>query len=223
MHERPSARRVSRRTVLKTLSAAAAVGGSAGVAGAASGDSDEHELVVEGTGPVTRFEFEATSEVYGSDLESSDTIYGYAVEGQVSSQDDVYRFTGDLESFTITMGSADDVRVTLDGEELPTEGDGATVADDTVVIEELETHVLEVRGTGPVTRFDLAVSGSVWGSDLEDTDTVRLHSVSGQVSTLDDVYKYTGRVNSFEITEGSADDVVLVHDGTETTVAELDG
>ncbi|SEO26695.1 hypothetical protein SAMN04487948_101426 [Halogranum amylolyticum] len=209
--------------MLKTLSAAAAVGGSAGVVGAASDDGDEHELVVEGSGSVVRFEFEATSEVYGSDLESTDTIYGYAVEGQVSTLNDVYRFTGDLESFTITMGSADDVRVTLDGAELPTAGDGATVADDEVVIEELETHVLEVCGTGPVTRFDLAVSGSVWGSDLEDTDTVRLHSVSGQVSTLDDVYEYTGRINSFEVTDGSADDLVLVHDGVETTAAELDG
>lgn len=216
MHERFPTRAVSRRTMLKTLTATAALGGVSGVASAASGDSDEHELVVEGTGPVTRFEFEATTEVYGRDLESSDTIYGYAVEGQVSTQDDYYYFTGDLDSFTITMGSADDIRVTLDGVEVTSETAG-------VEITEEERHVLEVRGTGPVTQFSLAVSGSVWGSDLEDTDTVRLHSVDGQVSTLDDVYEYTGRINNFEVTEGSADDIVLVHDGVETTVAELDG
>jgi hypothetical protein len=199
---------LTRRTLLKTLSATAIVGGSTGIASAAD-DTTERTLVVEGTGPVTRFEFEATSEVWGSDLESSDTIYGYAVEGQVSTQDDIYTFTGELESFTITMGSADDIRVTLDGEE--------------VAVTEEETHVLEVRGTGPVTRFSFAVSGSVWASDLEDTDTVRLHSVEGQVSTLDDTYHYSGRMNNFEITEGNADDVVLVLDGVETTAAELDG
>ncbi|WP_089865969.1 hypothetical protein [Halogranum rubrum] len=184
------------------------MGGTTGAVSAAS-DGDERELVVEGTGPVTRFEFEASSEVWGSDLESTDTIYGYAVEGQVSTQDDVYTFTGELDSFTVTMGSADDIRVTLDGEE--------------VAVTEEETHVLEVRGTGPVTRFEFAVSGSVWASDLEDTDTVRLHSVEGQVSTLDDTYHYSGRMNNFEITEGSEDDIVLVLDGEETTAAELDG
>ncbi|WP_049894064.1 hypothetical protein [Halogranum rubrum] len=184
------------------------MGGTTGAVSAAS-DGDERELVVEGTGPVTRFEFEASSEVWGSDLESTDAIYGYAVEGQVSTQDDIYTFTGELDSFTVTMGSADDIRVTLDGEE--------------VAVTEEETHVLEVRGTGPVTRFEFAVSGSVWASDLEDTDTVRLHSVEGQVSTLDDTYHYSGRMNNFEITEGSEDDIVLVLDGEETTAAELDG
>ena len=188
----------------------------AATAGTTTSESEERELVVEGTGPTTRFEFEASSEVYGSDLETTDTIYGYAVEGQVSTQDDYYYFSGELDSFTVTMGSADDIRVTLDGEEVTTETAGVEVVEE-------ESHVLEVRGTGPVTRFSFAVSGSVRGSDLEDTDTVRLHSVDGQVSTLDDTYEYTGRMNSFEITEGSADDVVLVRDGTETTVAELDG
>ncbi|SFK73286.1 hypothetical protein SAMN04487950_0823 [Halogranum rubrum] len=208
MEESSSSRYVSRRALLKGLSAATVVGGTTGAVSAAS-DGDERELVVEGTGPVTRFEFEASSEVWGSDLESTDTIYGYAVEGQVSTQDDVYTFTGELDSFTVTMGSADDIRVTLDGEE--------------VAVTEEETHVLEVRGTGPVTRFEFAVSGSVWASDLEDTDTVRLHSVEGQVSTLDDTYHYSGRMNNFEITEGSEDDIVLVLDGEETTAAELDG
>jgi hypothetical protein len=188
----------------------------AATAGTTTSESEERELVVEGTGPTTRFEFEASSEVYGSDLETTDTIYGYAVEGQVSTQDDRYYFSGDLDSFTVTMGSADDIRVTLDGEEVTTETAG-------VEITEEESHVLEVRGTGPMTQFSFAVSGSVRGSELEDTDTVRLHSVDGQVSTLDDTYEYTGRMNSFEVTEGSADDIVLVHDGTETTVAELDG
>lgn len=207
MEESSASRYVSRRALLKGLSAATVVGGSTGVVGAASG-ADERELVIEGTGPVTRFEFEASSEVWGSDLESTDTIYGYAVEGQVSTQNDIYTFTGELESFTVTMGSADDIRVTVDGDE--------------VAVAEEETHVLEVRGTGPVTRFEFAVSGSVWASDLEDTDTVRLHSAEGQVSTLDDIYHYSGRMNNFEITEGSEDDVVLVLDGEETTAAELD-
>lgn len=209
MNNVSDSRTLTRRTVLKTISATAVLGGSAGVASAADDTANERTLVVEGTGPVTRFEFEATNEVWGSDLESTDTIYGYAVEGQVSTQDDFYTFTGELDSFTVTMGSADDIRVTLDGEE--------------VAVTEEESHVLEVRGTGPVTRFSFAVSGSVWASDLEDTDTVRLHSVDGQVSTLDDTYHYTGRMNNFEITDGNADDVVLVLDGEETTAAELDG
>lgn len=167
------------------------------------------ELVVAGSGPVTKFEFQVTGEVEGTDLEPSDTIYDYAVEGQVSTQSDTYRFTGDLDGFVVNQGRAEDITVTVDGDE--------------IAVEELETHVLEVHGSGPVTRFSLAVSGAVSGVDLENTDTVRLHSVEGQVSTQSDRYEYSGRMNSFEVTEGSADDIVLVHDGVETTVAELDG
>lgn len=172
-------------------------------------DTDARELVVTGSGPVTKFEFQVTGAIEGTALEPSDTIYDYAVEGQVSTQSDVYRFTGELASFVVNQGSADDITVTVDGNE--------------IAVDELETHVLEVRGTGPVTRFSLAISGAVRGTDLEDTDTVRLHTVDGQVSTQSDRYEYSGRVNSFEITDGNAADVVLVHDGVETTVAELDG
>lgn len=202
-----SSREFSRRTLLKALPGAVAVGATAGVAGAAS--SDERRMLVEGTGPVTRFEFSVSGEVRGEDLESTDTVWGYSVEGQVSTQDDVYYFTGELEDFTVTKGSKDDIRV--------------TVEDEAVSVAEEESHTLEVKGTGPVTRFAFAVSGSITGHDMEDTDTVRLHDAEGQVSTLDDTYEYTGRMNNFEITEGSEDDVVLVHDGEETTVAELDG
>ena len=170
------------------------------------------ELVVEGSGPVTRFEFVTDGQVEAIDtLEDTDDVDGNRVTGQVSTLDDVYRFTGNLLSFTVVDGEKEDITVTVDGEEIEIEEAGS------------DSSQLTVEGTGPVTRFAFDVTGTVTGSDLEDTDVVYDSRVEGQVSTQDDYYEYTGEVTSFTVTEGDEDDLVVRIDGTERSIAALDG
>lgn len=101
-------------------------------------------------------------------------------------------------------------------------GVSRAAADSTTTTDDEPKHLL-IEGTGPVTRFSFSVTGTVEGQRLEATDSVSDSRVDGQVSTQDDRYHFTGELESFEITDGNAEDVVLVHDGVETTVAELDG
>jgi hypothetical protein len=132
-------------------------------------------------------------------------MYESRVEGQVSTQDDEFAYTGDLEHFTVTEGSKEDIVVTVDGSEIS--------VDDA-------SHLIEIRGTGPVVRFDFSVSGSVENAGtLESTDTVYSDRVVGQVSTQDDAFQYTGKLESFTVIEGSADDIVVVVDGSQISVA----
>lgn len=89
--------------------------------GTASGDSpSDRTLHVQGTGPTVQFAFAVTGEITGSasTWEDTDSVSTSSATGQVSTQDDTYTFTGDLDGFTVTSGSADDVVVTLDGEEI---------------------------------------------------------------------------------------------------------
>ncbi|SFK98715.1 Succinylglutamate desuccinylase / Aspartoacylase family protein [Halogranum rubrum] len=169
-------------------------------------ETPEKILHIGGTGPVTRFEFSVSGDLRNTGtLEDSDTVYDSRVEGQVSSQDDEFAYTGELEHFTVTHGRASDVDVTVDGEQISVEE---------------ETHLIEIRGTGPVVRFEFAVSGDLRNAGtLEDSDTLYDHSVDGQVSSQDDAFEYTGELEHFDVTYGSADDIVVVVDGSEMNVA----
>ena len=171
-----------------------------------SEEQTEKVIHIGGTGPVTQFEFSVTGSVRNTGtLEDSDTMYDSRVEGQVSSQDDEFAYTGELEHFTVTDGSKEDVVVTVDGSEIS--------VDDA-------SHLIEIRGTGPVVQFDFTVSGGVENAGtLESTDTVYSDRVVGQVSSQDDAFQYTGKLESFTVTDGSADDIVVVVDGSEISVA----
>nr|WP_244531494.1 succinylglutamate desuccinylase/aspartoacylase family protein [Halogranum amylolyticum] len=180
-----------------------------GSSSSSSGESDTQEIHIEGTGPVTRFEFSVSGTVENAGtLEDTDAVYSDRVEGQVSTQDDRFAFTGDLEQFVVTEGDKDDVNVYVDGQQIS-------------VDEANPEKIIHIGGTGPVTRFEFEVTGSLRNTGtLEDTDTAYDSRVEGQVSTQDDEFAYTGELEHFTVTDGDKEDVVVTVDGDRISVQE---
>ena len=174
----------------------------------------DRTLRVAGAGPTTRFTFTTDETVAATDtLESSDVVYDQSVAGQVSTRDDTYRFEGDIVSFTVTQGSAEDIRLYVDGSEV-------SVAD----LNPDWVHDLRVAGTGPEVQFTVETSGATYPTaTLEDTDAVADSRIEGQVSVADDRYLFTGAVDRFEVTQGTADEIEVYVDGERRSPGELSG
>lgn len=80
------------------------------------------QLHIAGTGPIVRYKFGVTGTLQNTGkLETTDTVQGNQVKGQVSTQDDSFAYTGELEYFVVTDGRKDDIRVTVNGEEIEIE------------------------------------------------------------------------------------------------------
>ena len=207
--------KIQRRSVLARLGAVGLLaGGGVSTVSAHDGDhgtDDTRTLRVVGTGPTVEFQFQVSGRIVGSSgtWEDTDLVARDLVDGQVSTQDDVYQFTGDLESFAVTNGDVDDLVVSLDGEEYRPDDTGMTE--------------LVVRGTGPTVEFQFDVTGEIVGSaeTWEDTDFVARTTVAGQVSTLSDTYQFTGDLESFTVTDGRAADIELVVGDEERTPGDV--
>ena len=75
-----------------------------------------HEIVVQGSGPGTRYEFKATESVEPiTEPEWNDYVYSRGINGHVSSGSDRFDFVGALEYFVVKEGSASDLNVYVDG------------------------------------------------------------------------------------------------------------
>lgn len=175
----------------------------AGVIAPPDGGTQSHRLVVKGSGPRVAYEFSVGGQITGESntWESNDTVGASSAEGVVTTLDDVFTFTGDLQRFSVTDGDPDTITVTLDGTRMNVGP---------------RSHRLVVKGSGPRVTYDVTVSGEIIGEAYtwESNDTVGTNTVQGEVTTLDDIFIFTGELQQFRVSGGDPDTITVTLDGT---------
>ncbi|MFC7192415.1 hypothetical protein ACFQL7_23095 [Halocatena marina] len=119
---------IGRRSILKTIGATGALAGIGGAQASTLSDTQRaqqstegttHDLLVRGVGDPARYQFTTSGTVSGTgSLESNDSVDGNRGSGRVAWGDDRFRFTGEILSFELLEGSADDVNVFVDGQKV---------------------------------------------------------------------------------------------------------
>jgi hypothetical protein len=165
-----------------------------------------HEIVVQGSGPGTRYEFKATESVEPiTEPEWNDYVYSRGINGHVSSGEDRFYFEGELEYFEVKEGSAADLTVTVDGREISAEPD---------------TRTIQIDGTGPDVRYEFKATESVTPVDEPEwNDYVYSRGINGHVSSGSDRFDFVGDLEYFVVKEGSASDLNVYVDGLAYDVA----
>lgn len=201
---------VSRRRFL----AASAVGiASLGAIGNATAASNEHTLVIAGTGPRSTYSFTVggnlkQSTVDGATIDGDTAITGQSAHGSVGSGKDAYTFTGPLYSFN--FDDSNTIDVTLNGE-------AANVG-------QRADHTLVIEGTGPSTRYSFATDGVItkneaYGASKNPWDRVNAYGATGAVGSGKDAYTIDGELQAFEFDQDGAVEVTI--DGKPAHVGQL--
>ena len=159
-------------------------------------------LTVVGFGESASYSFSVSGAIENNPdegtFDTQDNISGASAEGAVLGGTDGYRFSGDVESFTLQGEAAVYV-------------DGRQVAPDRLGTDQPAElpNVLVVDGTGVSGQCDyrFAVSGAVAKSaelgTVESADTIDATSVAGTVESEADAYRFSGDVTAFDM-DGSA-------------------
>lgn len=83
-------------------------------------------------------------------------------------------------------------------------------------------HILAIDGSGPATRYTVAVDGTISATDtIEDHDSVGDNHADGIVYGSIDYYHITGSITDFDVTDGDFRNVTVYVDGVEKTHDEL--
>ncbi|WP_255194901.1 twin-arginine translocation signal domain-containing protein [Halorarius litoreus] len=161
---------------------------------------DRHEIVIQGAGPETRYEFKATESVTPIDEpEWNDYVYSRGVNGAVSTGEDRFYFEGSLEYVEVKEGDAADLTVTVDGREISAEPN---------------TRTIQFEGTGPAVRYEFKATESVTPVDEPEwNDYVYSRGVNGEVTSGVDRFTFVGDLEYVEVTEGDASDLAVYVDG----------
>jgi len=159
-------------------------------------------LTVVGFGESASYSFSVSGAIENNPdegtFDTQDNISGASAEGAVLGGTDGYRFSGDVESFTLQGEAAVYV-------------DGRQVAPDRLGTDQPAElpNVLVVDGTGVSGQCDyrFAVSGAVAKSvelgTVESADTIDATSVAGTVESEADAYRFSGDITAFDM-DGSA-------------------
>ncbi len=84
------------------------------------------------------------------------------------------------------------------------------------------SHELKLTGKGPSSEYQVRVTGEITDrSDMESADRVFDNRAYGTLSTGSDIYRYSGSVETFALTDGSDSDLTITVDGKTRTIAEL--
>ncbi|WP_436344095.1 hypothetical protein [Natronorubrum sp. FCH18a] len=164
------------------------------------GDELDRTLLIDGVGTSgkTKYEF-----VVGGDVEpttdqaasiNDDTeIDGGHVSGSLKGWRDAFSFSGDLESITI-HGSA---RVSLDGERI----DPSEYGDEL-------PHILTIVSNGSSASYEVSVDGRIetiaWDASSRHATVESDRTVSGEIETGYQRFRYAGSITDLSFEEGSA-------------------
>lgn len=170
------------------------------------------ELRITSTGSTVEYQlgvdepFTATPSLSGEDWVFEDRAYGAVNNGE-----DVYEYKYDIDHFDVTEGDPADLALEIDGEPVAVDE-----------LDETPTHDLLIRGVGDAAYYQCSVSGTVSETSLSDSgDAVSTSSISGGVGGGYDLFRFTGEIISFDVLQGSAEDIEILVDGNLRTVAEL--
>ncbi|WP_248910118.1 glucosamine inositolphosphorylceramide transferase family protein [Halocatena marina] len=153
---------IGRRSILKTIGATGALAGIGGAQASTLSDTQRaqqstegttHDLLVRGVGDPARYQFTTSGTVSGTgSLESNDSVDGNRGSGRVAWGDDRFRFTGEILSFELLEGSADDVNVFVDGQKVSlTELNASGASARTLTVDEpWQTYQLAGQYESPV-------------------------------------------------------------------------
>ena len=191
---------VSRRKFLATSAVGIAGLGAVGSAAAAS---NEHTLVISGTGTKSNYSFTVggnleKSTADGATIDGDATIIGNSAHGLVGSGKDAYTFTGPLYSFDFVRSNPIDVE--LDGE--------------AAHVGRRPDHTLVIEGTGPSTSYSFTVGGNLEkstadGASISSSDEIVENSAHGGVGSGKDAYTFNGPLHSFDFDRSNAINVEL--------------
>jgi hypothetical protein len=182
------------------------------------GTEYDHELVVQGTGSLTRYEFAVTGELVGGDDidpsgDGADTIDGSTASGGVDNRGtDTYRFDGEIVSFA----RDGDLDLFVDGQQVDPDGFDSSEP----------TRSVSIVGTGPRVEYELSVSGELEKSTARDgsinsSDEISESTASGYVLGGTDSYRFAGEITDLAIDDPDAVSIYL--DGEEVDPARFGG
>lgn len=202
---------VTRRRFLAT-SAVGIVG--LGAVGSAAAAPDTHTLVIDGSGPVTSYQFTVggnleKSTADGATINSGDEIVGRSAHGAVKDGKDAYTFTGPLYSFDFDDSNGLDVD--LDGE--------------AAHVGRRPDHTLVIEGFGEVVDYSFSTSdgrpeqSDAYGATINSGEKINDYGVEGAVYDGKDAFTYDGELLSFDFDEGG--EIRVTVDGKAAHVGQL--
>ena len=204
---------VSRRKFLAASAVGIAGLGAVGSVGSAAAASEEHTLVIDGSGSTTSYQFTVggnleKSTADGATKNSGDEIVGRSAHGAVADGKDAYTFTGPLYSFDFDESNGLDVD--LDGE--------------AAHVGQRPDHTLVVEGTGPKASYSFSTSeraeqSDAYGASINEGEKINDYGVAGAVKGGKDAFTYDGELLSFYFDEED-DEIRVTIDGKAAHVGQ---
>ncbi|UPM41652.1 succinylglutamate desuccinylase/aspartoacylase domain-containing protein [Halocatena salina] len=170
---------------------------------------ESSQLRLRSTGDPVEYQLGVTESFTATQsMDSEEWVFEDRAYGVVDGDPDVYEYKRAVDHFNVTSGDSDDLTVTVDGH--PVTAD---------VLDVTPTHDLLIRGA--TARYRFAVSGTVSGVGSQSHDRRSESTASGRIGDSSDHYRFTGAIISFDLIRGDEDDLELLVDGNERTIAAL--
>lgn len=169
------------------------------------------ELRIRSTGANVGYQLGVTEPFTATrSMNGTERVFGNRAYGVADGDPDIYEYKRYIDHFAVIDGDPNDLAVDVDGQP--------------ITLDELDVmpmHDLLLRAED-ATRVRFTVSGTVSGTGaFESDDGIPRNSASGTVADAYDRFRFTGEILSFEITQGSTNDLEILLDGNKRTVAEL--